>query len=150
MELAQCPFVLQDGIKKCVGWRFSSECKGELLWAGQCVLNARLSAQRRGGTAFELRRAQHRDHSLPGAALMPTPRPRPALGNTGHTEDQAPAQEPGWTRPGLPWGSSNQDSALPVQQAQAQPPCWRSINKPPHPAPGSSGPRAREEPAGAY
>lgn len=40
------------------------------------------------------------------------PAPAPTLGNTGHTEDPSPAQEPGWTSV-TSWGSSNQDSALP-------------------------------------
>lgn len=42
-----------------MGWAVCSKCKA--------------LSPKGGGTAFELRRAEHTDHSRPGAALMPPP-----------------------------------------------------------------------------
>lgn len=86
--------------------------------------------------------AQGTGQAVEEVSVHPAPAP-----HTGHTENRAPDQEPGWTRLGRPRGASNQDSVLPVQWARVQPPCWRSSNKKtPHPVPGSSGPSSREAP----
>lgn len=88
------------------------------------------------------RRAHRGPSPRPGGRLdkaSQRPGPQRAPGRPARGQRRAQAQR-------LPWVSSDQDSALPVQRAWVQHPCWRSINKTPLSASGSSGRSTREAP----